>query len=519
MNGLRGRAWGLPLLGGVSLGLSYFPWPLLVLNLCAFVPLLAWFDAQRAASPWTRFKAGLVFGVAAELVMLHFMYSMLTWSWLAVVLYLGMSLAVGLRIAVGVVLLGWLRHRTRLPWFALLPVAWLPVEWLQSFGDLRMTGDLLAHSVANYPFLIQFADIVGPYGVGAVLLLFNALVYEALVHRGSTAGRRAAAALAMLSAVVLVYDGWAWTRPEPDGRSVRVGIVQPNVPLLVKRGDEQVAEQSDNLARQSILAAEQGAELIIWPETSRPFPLQHVLERPETRSMREVQYLAQQLSATLLVGVEYYRIRGPHDFDLYNAAMAVDAQGRLLDAWGGKIYLVPFVEAIPFKRLVGRFVEGKGGEWRWLAGGFDPGPRNVVFDAAGARVGVVVCYEEFFPDLARGLRNAGANIQVVITNDAWFGRSLFQPYMVNALRLRAIENRTSYVRAANTGISGFVDSRGRYHQRTALFEEAVEVRDVTLSDRRTVYGRFGDVVAWISLAGLIAAVVLAVRCPVSRVLP
>jgi len=516
MGGARRRGeWGLPLLGGVSLGLAYFPWPLLVLNLCAFLPLVAWLDARPSASAWSRFKAGLLFGVTAELVMLHFMYSMLSWSWLAVLLYLGMSLAVGLRIALGVVLLGWLRQRTRLSWIVLLPITWLAVEWLQSFGDLRMTGDLLAHSVANYPFLIQFADIVGPYGVGGALLLFNALVYEAFAQRGSPVGRRAILALAMLSAAVLIYDGWAWTRPEPEGRTLRVGIVQPNVPLAVKHAGEQVVQQSAKLVEQSRLAAEQGAQLIVWPETARPFPLQHWLERPETRSMSEVQSLARQVQATLLVGVEYYRIRGEHDYELYNAAMAVDAEGRLGDDWGAKIYLVPFVEAVPFKRFLGPLVEGKGGAWRWLAGGFDPGPRNAVIDVAGARVGVVVCYEEFFPDLARGLRNSGADLQVVITNDAWFGRSLFQPYMVNALRLRAIENRTSYVRAANTGISGFVDSRGRYYQRTELFEEAVEVRDVALTEERTVYGRFGDVAAWLSMAALLVAVFLAIRWPVS----
>ena len=96
----------------------------------------------------------------------------------------------------------------------------------------------------------------------------------------------------------------------------------------------------------------------------------------------------------------------------------------------------------------------------------------------------------------------------MITNDAWFGRSLFQPYQANAVRLRAIESRTSFVRVANTGISGFVDPRGRYHRRTDLFEKAIEVWDVTLTDRPTVYNRIGDVVAWLAIAGLGAAIVV-----------
>jgi apolipoprotein N-acyltransferase len=156
-------------------------------------------------------------------------------------------------------------------------------------------------------------------------------------------------------------------------------------------------------------------------------------------------------------------------------------------------------------------VEGRGGEWDWLAGAFDSGPRNVLFEVAGAKLGVLVCYEEFFPDLARGLRNTGADLQIVITNDAWFGRTLFQPYMINSLRLRAIENRTSYVRAANTGISGFIDTRGRLRRRTELFDEAVEVSDVALTVRRTVYNRTGDVVVWLGIAGLLVAIALGMR--------
>jgi apolipoprotein N-acyltransferase len=115
-----------------------------------------------------------------------------------------------------------------------------------------------------------------------------------------------------------------------------------------------------------------------------------------------------------------------------------------------------------------------------------------------------VCYEQLFPDRARRLRNAGANLQLVLTNDAWYGRTPFQWYQANAVRLRAIENRSAFVRAANTGISGFVDRRGRYHERTALFEQAVAVSDVAVAGDPTLYDRLGDVVV------VVAALTLAV---------
>lgn len=502
--------WRLPLVAGVLLGVSYLPGPFLVLNFTAFLPLVAWLDAHASAPARRLLAAGFVFGLAAELVMLHFMYAMLAWSWLAAVLYLGMSAGIGLRIAASILLLGWLRRRTGQSWGLLLPLCWLPGELLQSCGDLRMTGDQLAHSVAGYPFLVQFADLVGPFGVGGFVVAANGLLADVLIERGRPASRRAAIVLAALFAAVLGYDGWAWMHEAaPGAETVRVAIVQPNIPLEVKHRGLEPEEQRSILAELSTEAAGRGAELIVWPETARPEPLRHRLERAESFAMPEVQTLARRLGVPMLVGVEYYRIGAEGEERLYNAAIAVDARGRLSEQWGAKVYLVPFVEAMPFKPLLEPLVAGRGGEWRWISGGFDSGPTSALIDLAGAKVGVLVCYEELFADLARRLRNAGAELQVVITNDAWFGRSLFQPYLANALRLRAIENRTAFVRVANTGISGFVDRRGRYHDRTALFERAVEVHEVERNARRTVYDRVGDLVAWLAVAGLAAAVVAA----------
>ena len=105
-------------------------------------------------------------------------------------------------------------------------------------------------------------------------------------------------------------------------------------------------------------------------------------------------------------------------------------------------------------------------------------------------------------DLVRKLRNAGSGITVIITNDAWFGRTVFQEYQANVVRMRAIETRSAFVRVANTGISGFVDPMGRYTGETALFVPAVEAEDVPITAGKTVYVRYGDYVAWIAIAGL-----------------
>jgi len=184
---------------------------------------------------------------------------------------------------------------------------------------------------------------------------------------------------------------------------------------------------------------------------------------------------------------------------------AIHPDGRLDDAWSAKRYLVPFVEAVPFKFALGPLLSGRGGWMRWLAGGFTPGPSPAPLPVAGTQVGVSVCYEELYFDLQRALRNAGSRIQAVITNDAWFGTTFFQTYQANTDRLRAIENRTSFVRVANSGISAFFDPLGRDLAWTDLNVEDVRVADLPLAGEPTVYDRIGDVPAWWAAVTLVAA--------------
>jgi len=499
-------SWKLPALAGVLLNLGYYT-PLLIPNFLAFVPLLYWFDRHPVAGRLERFKAGFVFGLVTHAISMHFLWSLLRFSWLAILLYLWLALTFGLRFGLFTMLIGWLRRRSGLSWALLLPACWLPIEWLQAHGDLRLTIDHLAHSLGRFPFVIQFADLVGHYGVGLFLLVVNGLAYEAMLCRGRPVARRAALSLAVLVGLVLGYDLWAWRRPLPPGETLRVGLVQPNIEPPVKWEEATAQQQWQTRVRLSERVAEQHPDLIVWPETARPYPLYHWLDRPETYAMNDVRALARKLQATFLIGVEYFRVRSREDFDLYNAAMVVDAEG-VGEAWYGKVYLVAFAEALPFRRLLGPLVEGReGAGWDFVRGGFEPGKRSQVLDVEGHAVGTLICYEQMFPDLTRGMRNAGAELQVLITNDTWFGNTLFQRYQRDALRLRAIENRSDFVRVSNSGISGFVDRRGHFFDETPMYQEAVRARDVTLTRGRTLYDRIGDAVMWPVCLTLLYAII------------
>jgi len=502
--------WKLPVLSGVILAFAYFPFGLLVPNFVAFLPMLLWLDVNPGAPVRDRLRASLFFGMTVHLLVLHWMlFSMLAISWLWSVVYAFIASVFGLGVMASMTLAGWIRHRTGVSFAWILPLSWLPLEWSRSWGDLRTTADHLGHTLSGYPFLIQFADLVGPYGVGAFMLVVNGLLYETVRSWRRKTGRQAAAVLSVLLFAVLAYGGWKWTHPPEAVGHMRVALIQPNISLDMKGDYTTLDEQWEVLSRLTMEAALHEPDLIVWPESARPSRLDHWLEYPQTYAMPDLQHLAVKTGASILSGVEYARVRDPEDFDLYNAALIVHPDGTVDPLWTAKVYLVPFTEGVPYETVLGPLVSGGEGEMRWLGGGFTPGLAAAALPMGDEKVGVLVCYEEFYWDLARSLRNAGAGLQVIITNDAWFGRSVFQTYQANSVRLRAIENRSSFVRVANTGISGFVDPLGRYHGLTGLFVEAVEVHDVPVTSTRTIYDRTGDVVAWAALIGLPVLVLMA----------
>jgi apolipoprotein N-acyltransferase len=298
--------------------------------------------------------------------------------------------------------------------------------------------------------------------------------------------RRALAPLTVaLGLAVAVWGYGTWRLASVVLRPLaRVGIVQPNVPEDEKMQRAMRGRFIDPLAaltRQ--LEAGGRPRLVLWPETALPDFLSN---HPDwTDSLRT---LARGARTPILFGMIDLTVTGPgpDDFDYFNAATLVDSTGRIgTEPAYHKMYLVPIVERVPFINP------------RWFAGikyfgGFGRGDGARPFTLPFGRVGVLICYESIFPQQSRRYRLAGADLLVNLTNDAWFGRSL-APYQHEAhLRLRAIENRVGLVRAANTGISEYIDPLGRPHGATRLFTSAAVTYDAQTTGLRSPYVVLGD---------------------------
>ena len=135
----------------------------------------------------------------------------------------------------------------------------------------------------------------------------------------------------------------------------------------------------------------------------------------------------------------------------------------------------------------------------------------MLLPVGGHYVSTAICYEVIYGNQMREFVTRGSELLTTITNDAWYGRSSAAFQHWDQASLRAIESGRYLARAANTGISGFVDPYGRVLAKSALFEQAVMVEDLRFLRHRTIYSRIGDAIAWASLALTVAAFLAARR--------
>lgn len=371
---------------------------------------------------------------------------------------------------------------------------WVGLEWIRSWFLSGFPWEDLGYVLTPWPVLVQMADLGGVGLAGLLVLATNLSLAEAILKPGRW---RRLAVLALAWAAAWGYGAWQLDRTAELARTaprVAVRVVQGNIDQT-RKWDQRFREESlDRYERLSQVPGPLKPELVVWPETAAPFFFED--DSPERGRLLG---LPGRLGAWLLFGAPAYQNR-PGGLTYYNRAWLLSPSGQSAGHMD-KAHLVPFGEYVPLKRFL-PFLETLVPQ----IGQYSPGPPGQLLRASFGGIGVLVCYESIFPELARAHVLAGAGLLANLTNDSWFGRSSAPYQHLSMLVWRAVETRRAAARAAQTGVSALIGPDGRLIDSLDLGREGQLTGHLPLGSKMTIYVRGGYLLspACLILAGLAA---------------
>ena len=403
-------------------------------------------------------------------------------------------------------LCGWairaIRERNAVPMAMLAPMAMVTCELVVPL----LFPSHLAIMQAWHPMVIQIADLTGPMGVTALLLMINGAIYDLLANR-----KRAvlpALASALVLAAALLYGSARIKQVDAlmaAAPKLTVGVVQPNVAYNLKgvMHPEQAQAQLAALQEQSRKLAAAGAELIVWSETSYPYLLPRDFASDFPPGSRFT--IRSEFTTPLLMGALTHSSPEMH---AHNSALLLDGNGHVAGRYD-KMRLLAFGEHVPgaeyFPGLRKYLPNG--------TGSFIPGSEAntlplVKADGTTVKLGPVICYEDILPQFLRSVGALHPHLLINLTNDTWFGEKA-EPWQHLALAVFAsVEQRTTMVRAVNSGVSAIIDANGRVAEKTYAIDpywhprpaDKMLARVALIEGGHTIYQAVGNLFAYLCTA-------------------
>lgn len=482
------------LLSGVAL---IFCFPIFDFYPLAFLALVPFLVSLWPMPPVRAFKAGLVLGIP-------YFFGTQYWIYHSVHYYGGMPLLLSLAVVLLLALYQSLYtglfgmlfsikiKKTALPALLLAPLLWVVLELLRSYAFTGFPWSSIGYTQHKFLPFIQFADITGVYGVSFLVVAVNGAVAnlfitrrkqqdKPLFHLAPTIIGQVMLVLCLLA--VFLYGHHRLNEKRP-GQTVRVSVMQGNIRQDVKWNPAYKREVMDIYEDLTASVSSLEPSFIVWPETALPFYFGR--ERDLTEELVRFQ---SSLGTYMLFGA----ITVKDERNLANSAIMLDKSGKISYVYD-KIHLVPFGEYVPLKSVfffLDKLVVG--------IGDYVSGKEYIKAETPFGKYGTLVCFEIIFPGLVRKFYKDGGDFIVTITNDAWFGMTAGPYQHFSMAVLRAVENRKPVIRAANTGISGFIDSSGRVLARTQLFRRLALTEDIRTDGTRTFYSRYGDLFAYLCI--------------------
>ncbi len=506
---------GLCFFSGLLLGFSFPPFDFGWLSFVGFVPLLFVIDSAENYKEVFKFS---YFGFLAFNIVTIYWVGGWTKEADPFLMIGGAGLVLGhpLFFTIPMVVYHFVHKRFGTKALFLFPFLYLSFEHLHSITEVAFPWLTVGYSQSYNLADIQFTSFTGLFGLSFQILLANSFIYYALIswmeNRKEKRFRIAVSlSFAFLLIVIPEIYGLSILRVAKNLKylkALNVTLVQPNIDPYAKWSGNptQILREYEN---ETYRIRIQKPDLVVWPETAIPF---YILLPQNYYFKHELEAFLDSTGVSLLSGVPlatYYlnpdstKPSSHYDglahmyYDAYNGATLFEPHSNAEQTYG-KIILVPFGERIPYADAVPFLIKPL--NWGVGISNWARGNDTTVFKLRnGITFSTVICYESIFPNYVREFVKKSASFLVIITNDGWYGKSS-GPYQHAAYAmLRAVENRKSVVRAANTGISEFIDPYGRYiGKQTRLDEKVTLAAEIPIDDQITFYTEHGDWIAYVA---------------------
>ena len=369
--------------------------------------------------------------------------------------------------------------------FIFIPSLWVILEYIKSQGPLGFPWMNLYYSQLESTTILSLASFLGPYFISFIIVLTGYLFYIVWErpnkkHIWSTA--------ILLFIVILTGNILKMNLKrlkEQSKEHIRVGILQPNILPKNIYDPKEWLQTRDSLIYLSKKIQPYSVQLIVLSESAIPGYFRYSF-----RAQKLIEEIEHITGASILFGTQDKRNQNG-TYRIFNTAMLF-SNGRVVDLYD-KHHLVPFGEWLPYQDKLPSPLNKINLGW----GDFWPG-RIKTIDFNNHKMGILICFESIFPEIARKLAKMGAKILFVITNDGWFGKSNGPLEHFQMSRLIGVETGRYVVRSAKTGVSCIISPEGKVLKKLPLFTKGLITCDVPLVKRNTIYTDIGDVIVFIS---------------------
>ncbi|MCW8803444.1 MAG: apolipoprotein N-acyltransferase [Ignavibacteriaceae bacterium] len=501
----RKNDWLLLILSGIVLGISFppFPFPFTLLIFIGLIPYFIVISKRTTLASIN--KATFIFSLIFSLVTIYWVGS---WSSEADP-YLMLAGAALLLAYPSVMLIPstllYLAKKVFPKFDALwlFPIFWVTLEYLLTLTDLRFPWLLLGHGLAKFNFFIQGADIIGTNGLSLVVAYINVLLFKSISAKQTENKFNFKPALIaiLIFLSLMIYGIYKVSSFKISDRKIKIGIVQPDLNPWDKWSTGNLGDLLNSYLDLSKECVDEGAELILWPETALPVYVfgggYHIVENSIFKFLDSNR-------VSLLTGMPHiiyfldslnrpqdakYSEQGNYYYTNYNAVLGLNPCSREIQHYG-KMKLVPLGERVPFVdqfAFLGDFFKWGVGITSWNIGKDTTAFKIINHNLDTIKVGGLVCYESVDPVFVTAFVQKGAEMITVVTNDSWYGKSSGPYQHKDFAMLRAVENRRSVVRCANGGVSCIINAKGKILSETELYIKTTLVGEVPLQKEKTFF--------------------------------